>query len=72
LLLIAGSQIAPRAAASWSSWSGCFGGLDENLLMVTGGGAGGGGGSFLDPGDSCRCVGGVNVEHAQRSEHERR
>jgi hypothetical protein len=28
--------------------------------------------SFLDPGDSCRCVGGVNVEHAQRSEHERR
>src|ERR1039458_1218020 len=30
------------------------------------------GGSFLDPGNPCRCVGGVNVEHAQRSEHERR
>jgi len=30
------------------------------------------GGLFLDPGDLCRCVGGVNVEHAQHSEHERR
>ena len=27
---------------------------------------------FLDPGRPCRRVGGVNVEHAQRSEHERR
>jgi hypothetical protein len=40
--------------------------------MAAGGGAEVKEGLFLDPGDSCRCVGGVNVEHAQRSEHERR
>jgi len=72
LLLIVGTQVTPRAAASSSSWSGCFWGLSERDRC-------GGGrrcrvkeGLFLDPGDSCRCVGGVNVEHAQRSEHERR
>src|ERR1019366_2811405 len=37
-----------------------------------GGSPPGRGGSSLDPGNPCRCVGGVNVEHAQRSEHERR
>jgi len=70
LLLIVVTQVAPRAAASWSSWSGCFGVGWTKLLMPRAAWARGG--LFLDPGESCRCVEGVNVEHAQRSEHERR
>ena len=71
MLLIVGTQITPRAAASWSSWSGCFEGWVDEASDAAGG-AGLKEGLFLDPGNPCRGVGGVNVEHAQRSEHERR
>ena len=70
MLLIGQTQIVPRAAASSSFWSGCLGGwVVEDFGVVSRRGSKR---SFLDPGDPCRCVGGVNVEHAQRSEHERR
>ena len=69
MLLIVATQITPGAAASSSSWSGCFwGGVDETSDAEGRAGRG----LFLDPGEPCRGVGGVNVEHAQRSEHERR
>jgi len=72
LLLIVQTQVAPRAAASSSSWSGCFEGWVDETSGSRAGLGWAGRGLFLDPGNSCRCVGGVNVEHAQRSEHERR
>jgi hypothetical protein len=39
LLLIVATQITPGAAASWSSWSGCFeGGVDETSDAAGGAG----------------------------------
>ena len=54
MLLIVGTQITPRAAASSFSWSGCFW---VRETAVAAGGCRVKEGLFLDPGDSCRCVG---------------
>jgi hypothetical protein len=71
LPLIAATQVAPRAATSSFSWSGCFGVWAAQNSSV-GQRRWGQGGLFIDRGDSCRCVGRVSVARAQRSEHERR